>query len=260
MPLAGHDAGGLLSAPIVEGNFNPRAPCGARPEAKCYGKVCTSFQSTCPLRGTTGAFPWERHPQTGISIHMPLAGHDNISATFTAAAAGFQSTCPLRGTTGGAIWRSRRRWRFQSTCPLRGTTMQNKSRCRRFDISIHVPLAGHDAGQNVPLTETAVTFQSTCPLRGTTLLSCAINRARQISIHVPLAGHDLTQSIFFTQKFNFNPRAPCGARRVTEGEENDDCYFNPRAPCGARLALMISGIASTNAISIHVPLAGHDIV
>ena len=35
--------------------------------------------------------------------------------------------------------------------------------------------------------------------------------------------------------WNFNPRAPCGARRATGGEKNNYEYFNPRAPCGARL-------------------------
>ena len=53
MPLAGHDAGGLLSAPIVEGNFNPRAPCGARHVRR---------DLTADIRI--------------ISIHVPLAGHD----------------------------------------------------------------------------------------------------------------------------------------------------------------------------------------
>ena len=53
--LGGRDAGGLLSAPIVEDNFNPRAPCGARPAA---------------LIALIPCFP--------ISIPVPLAGHDLI--------------------------------------------------------------------------------------------------------------------------------------------------------------------------------------
>ena len=33
---------------------------------------------------------------------------------------------------------------------------------------------------------------------------------------------------------NFNPRAPCGARRRTYEPSQCVQYFNPRAPCGAR--------------------------
>ena len=33
---------------------------------------------------------------------------------------------------------------------------------------------------------------------------------------------------------NFNPRAPCGARRGRAVCGSSGSYFNPRAPCGAR--------------------------
>ncbi len=55
---------------------------------------------------------------------------------------------------------------FQSTCPLRGTTMEMGVLMAAMDISIHVPLAGHDDHP------------------------AAQRRIRAISIHVPLAGHD----------------------------------------------------------------------
>ena len=57
----------------------------------------------------------------------------------------FQSTCPLRGTTCSyAEMELLPRLRFQSTCPLRGTTLLRALAQVEEDISIHVPLAGHD--------------------------------------------------------------------------------------------------------------------
>ena len=80
---------------------------------------------------------------------------------------------------------------------------------------------------------------------------------------------------------DFNPRAPCGARRLNESPDGDTGLFqstrplrgattrrpistsgmrnfNPRAPCGARLSDCTLGIECPN-ISIHAPLAGRDV-
>ena len=166
MPLAGHDAGGLLSAPIVEGNFNPRAPCGARrqprhvhgipvhdfnPHAPCGARLAVGgglmhirvFQSTCPLRGTTQAVARIRRLHL-ISIHMPLAGHDQRTWTQAPRPSYFNPHAPC-----GA-----RRFRpcTASACP---------------PISIHMHLAGHDQTERITTRRLPV-FQSTCPLRGTT--------------------------------------------------------------------------------------------
>ena len=56
-------------------NFNPRAPCGARPTVWRNRKRLVQFQPTRPLRGATG-----RNHKTSqlkeISTHAPLAGRD----------------------------------------------------------------------------------------------------------------------------------------------------------------------------------------
>ena len=62
-----------------------------------------------------------------------------------------------------------------------------------------------------------------------------------ISTHAPLAGRDSMLDVNDSPQCNFNPRAPCGARRLSalileEGME----HFNPRAPCGARLKFLNS--------------------
>jgi len=79
-------------------------------------------------------------------------------------------------------------------------------------------------------------FQSTRPMRGATWL----------------------REVEDAKGMNFNPRAPCGARRV-----HSSCgwagrqHFNPRAPCGARRALSESPLWYIR-ISIHAPHAGRD--
>ena len=79
-------------------NFNPRPPCGGRPQGLCDGFYAMQFQSTPPVRGATiksfselmqlnlfqstppvrgatakGMLP---EPCVGISIHAPRAGGD----------------------------------------------------------------------------------------------------------------------------------------------------------------------------------------
>ena len=56
-------------------------------------------------------------------------------------------------------------------------------------------------------------FQSTRPVRGATHLPAADHLAPRISIHAPRAGRDPFRSLRRTDRRNFNPRAPCGARQ-----------------------------------------------
>ena len=238
------------------------------------------FQSTCPLRGTTGGRPCRSgrrshfnprapcgaRPFLGlgdladslISIHVPLAGHDQTSTCSSRCCAPY----------------------FNPRAPCGARPLRGELRVQGLAISIHVPLAGHD-------------------LHGTQHQSHP-----RISIHVPLAGHDrLPRSAASTTAY-FNPRAPCGARpdgvqhlapRIAEFQSTCPLrgttrqeralksgrrsYFNPRAPCGARPTLSnpitINGkfqstcplrgttgehqlLGEQAVISIHVPLAGHD--
>ena len=63
-------------------DFNPRAPCGARPPLLRRGPPSSPFQSTRPLRGAT---PDDGIPAVlqRISIHAPLAGRDSyLSACY----------------------------------------------------------------------------------------------------------------------------------------------------------------------------------
>ena len=58
----------------------------------------------------------------------------------------------------------------------------------------------------------------------------------QISIRAPRTGRDRIFTAILSTKADFNPRAPCGARRQTNCNIRPLDDFNPRAPCGARPA------------------------
>ena len=106
-PLAGRDQV-EEAAQMARTNFNPRAPCGARPmlDGKRDGHLV--FQPTRPLRGATAGAMWRRRRKefqptrplrgatddvekqaclTRISTHAPLAGRD-AAMTFSIALIG----------------------------------------------------------------------------------------------------------------------------------------------------------------------------
>ena len=56
-------------------------------------------------------------------------------------------------------------------------------------------------------------FQPTRPLRGATRPDNEKLAELMISTHAPLAGRDAFAARSFLCPINFNPRAPCGARR-----------------------------------------------
>ena len=67
--------------------------------------------------------------------------------------------------------------------------------------------------------------------------------------------HQLFQSL---HRHHFNPRSPCGERRLTKlWNCKHGTDFNPRSPCGERHDADNAYLRST-AISIHAPHAGSD--
>ena len=130
---------------------------------------------------------------------------------------------------------------FQSTRPVRGATPSAGDVGSREPISIHAPRAGRDGGQRMGNVRT------------------------DISIHAPRAGRDINGADYVIDIIDFNPRAPCGARRyiraakmgreisihapragrdqATQQESNQPSDFNPRAPCGARHVGWLHGSA-----------------
>ena len=120
---------------------------------------------------------------------------------------------------------------FQSTRPLRGATVQEQKPNPQPWISIHAPLAGRDYGSEAQI------------------------KMLYISIHAPLAGRDRCYNKSKFGYCNFNPRAPCGARPVSQRAAAGAGNFNPRAPCGARL-LTTLGMVATKVFQSTRPLRG----
>ena len=79
-PLRGATCAWIVENP-VKFDFNPRAPCGARPPHGARLNTTWKFQPTRPLRGATGA-------HTGGLLAHSL----------------FQPTRPLRGATAMERW------------------------------------------------------------------------------------------------------------------------------------------------------------
>ena len=144
-----------------------------------------------------------------ISIHMPLAGHDKYAMAGAANDFAFQSTCPLRGTTGRITMLVDDNV-FQSTCPLRGTTF-----ARPVDLTVQNFNPRAPCGARLCICSrrrTIEPFQSTCPLRGTTwTVPVEMTCLHRFQSTCPLRGTPRPTTTPLTHR-NFNPRAPCGAR------------------------------------------------
>ena len=238
-------------------NFNPRAPCGARPTAPTpsLSRFYFNPRAPCGARRLT-AILVDAFAQ--ISIHAPRAGRDILHRV-----------------------RQLRQFLFQSTRPVRGATVHVLPGLAVHHISIHAPRAGRDWGMAMISTPSSyfnprapcgarplqggtpppswrdfnprapcgarlrmsdfvtvfILFQSTRPVRGATVDGEQMSREVFISIHAPRAGRDSPRSAWPWSCRNFNPRAPCGAR--------------PQRGLHVDLA---------GDISIHAPRAGRDIV
>ena len=168
-----------------------------------------------------------------ISTHAPLAGRDDWFNLVICLYSDFNPRAPCGARLAGQHLVGRTAV-FQPTRPLRGATGPLSSLRGRRAISTHAPLAGRDRFFS-PLYLIAL-----------------------ISTHAPLAGRDPHQNFIAVIGSNFNPRAPCGARRRCWGLPcRARWYFNPRAPCGARPE-EIAELKKLETISTHAPLAGRD--
>ncbi len=208
-PLAGSDNMSDVTITMCP-HFDPRSPCGERPEWWTAEDDKTTFRSTLPLRGATTLcreLAWVRD----ISIHAPLAGSDfsrvapNGNATFISIHA------PLAGSDLAIHNPAFHRADFdpRSPCGERLYLPTGWYVSRDFDprspcgerlpgfphatvslyISIHAPLAGSDANDIVAVG-TISAFRSTLPLRGATPTASA-------RLGCPC---------------DFDPRSPCGER------------------------------------------------
>ena len=185
-PLRGATSVAGAAGPLYN-DFNPRAPCGARPEKQLCRLLLLLFQPTRPLRGATrldaiecrmltfqptrplrGATSSDRPTQQprDISTHAPLAGRDHSRMAAVRLLAAFQPTRPLRGATPSAMSRPRQCPYFNPRAPCGARRFTRHFGVSFQNISTHAPLAGRDDAT-----------------LDTKMLHC-------ISTHAPLAGRD----------------------------------------------------------------------
>ncbi len=182
-PLAGSDVGAPWRRTHAA-DFNPRSPCGERP-------------NPAPTRACYGSDFNPRSP----------CGERQVHYRFRPGLYRFQSTLPLRGATGYSRRLDSSARIFQSTLPLRGATLVSDLCCYYLKISIHAPLAGSDG----ILASRCVSFQISihAPLAGSDLFLCPGKPHRAaISIHAPLAGSDTYSKIAGISKPIFQSTLP----------------------------------------------------
>ena len=188
-------------------SFNPRAPCGARPDAPQLSS--RPFVSIHAPRAGRDLPVSPSTPNHLVSIHAPRAGRDVASVVDLL----FQLCFNPRAPCGARLHRLTDDFtpsQFQSTRPVRGATLVSLARWIR------------------------IVFQSTRPVRGATAHILTAENKPKVSIHAPRAGRDLDYGSSDDLPMRFNPRAPCGARQDCSRHISHDAGFNPRAPCGAR--------------------------
>ena len=170
-------------------NFNPRTPCGVRPQFLIHIGGFLEISIHAPLAGCDLVHSKHKFGLPGISIHAPLAGCDSPSRGLAGWIVDFNPRTPC-GVRRGVIGDIHIVKQFQSTHPLRGATCAGWALPVQHSISIHAPLAGCD----LYLSTTCIFThdfnpRTPCGVRQNVHL-CRFARL-DISIHAPLAGCDM---------------------------------------------------------------------
>ena len=171
-------------------NFNPRAPCGARPQIPfnfirstristhaplagrdvlvvSIGIKVFKFQPTRPLRGATESVPALATSDFLISTHAPLAGRDRGKGCTLLDSENFNPRAPC-----GARLQLKPQLfdflDFNPRAPCGARRFSNDGFTIKICISTHAPLAGRDLTSSLVTGFPVLLFQPTRPLRGAT--------------------------------------------------------------------------------------------
>ena len=148
--------------------------------------------------------------------------------------------------------------KFQPTRPLRGATKTTLDGLTVKDISTHAPLAGRDRSTAGYLCRPSL-FQPTRPLRGATFpTSRKRYRSRAFQPTRPLRGATIILFLFAVLGWDFNPRAPCGARLLSCSFSHFLVGISTHAPLAGRDERVYNSVMR-KLISTHAPLAGRDV-
>ena len=216
-------------------DFNPRAPRGARPDDATAQGSDTGISIHVPREGHDPIILNMIWRFISISIHVPREGHDDYARDWANRMFLISIHVPREGHDRPLVGAGRLQGHFNPRAPRGARPEYRYSPNRVAGISIHVPREGHDAPRRANAAKTVL-----------------------ISIHVPREGHDALSYDCVWSAFDFNPRAPRGARLlIIITSSGYRINFNPRAPRGARLRKGLPFLFLFP-ISIHVPREGHD--
>ena len=236
-------------------DFNPRSPCGERPDAMIQDMMQSGFQSTLPVWGAT--LQTSRTPPTAL----------------------FQSTLPVWGAT-RPVELSRTCPTFQSTLPVWGATLQYSmaNLGREFQSTLPVwgatgttsqpPPAPPNFNPRSPCGERLLhrmhrrargAFQSTLPVWGATVrwkISPPVTVEFQSTL--PVWGATRTASWYSSAERPFQSTLPVwGATRPNGRWQGMQELFQSTLPVWGATAGR-KGDARMDWISIHAPRVGSD--
>ena len=95
-------------------------------------------------------------------------------------------------------------------------------------------------------------------MRGATEIQPHINSEEQFQSTRPMRGATGIRLYYQSVRHNFNPRAPCGARRDANGIKYLHGVISIHAPHAGRDVYQSGCLMRGYAISIHAPHAGRD--
>ena len=214
-------------------NFNPRPPCGERPNHITAPHVTIDFNPRPPCGERLGGSKCS-YRSGKISIHAPHAGSDRVN---------------IKGELLHLYFNPRPHAGSDKFCLLG---------CNFFTISIHAPHAGSDPDSVIvryyvfnfnprpPCGERLIDpqnskdvflyFNPRPPCGERPLIHLDVLLSTQISIHAPHAGSDWKLSIRKCMVTQFQSTPPMrGATTNLIKMDRQIVYFNPRPPCGERL-------------------------
>ena len=274
-PRVGSDIARRATTPKAA-NFNPRSPCGERRDLR-IGQFTIYVISIHAPRVGSDLVRLEAPVGTRvISIQAPRVGSDWSGRRSCSSRKDFnprspcgerldgeemflidqlfQSTLPVWGAT-WSVTQLFTLVRFQSTLPVWGATLGVEVDLLRADISIHAPRVGSDLVEALVLAVVAISIHA--PRVGSDRITIRSHGTHGISIHAPRVGSDDVVEFERIAPQHFNPRSPCGERRIWSAGKHPKRAFQSTLPVWGATHVSL-GSSSSSVISIHAPRVGSD--
>ena len=128
---------------IAKVDFNPRSPCGERPNQRSNNPKILRFQSTLPVWGATVTWCQSAHKYQVFQSTLPVWGA-TIYGLRTGSCTGISIHAPRVGSDNTRSFELQTKRPFQSTLPVWGATNHRTEKDQPKQISIHAPRVGSD--------------------------------------------------------------------------------------------------------------------